>query len=196
MKTLSTILKICAVGAAVAALGGCAAAGVMVGGATTTAVAADERTAGAFVEDQGIELKAWNRLRNEFGDDVNVDLISYNRRVLLIGQAPSEQLRQQVVRLVEDIDNVKEVIDYLQVSGTESLLDKANNAALTTRVKTALCRVQDEGFSCLDVKVVTDSGTVYLLGLVSKSQGAIAVKAVRNISGVRKVVKVFEYIPE
>ena len=179
--------------AAALVLNGCSPA-ILLGGGTASVVASDERSAGSFVEDQEIELKASFRISDGLGRQVNVSVTSYNRRVLLTGQVPTEEMRQQVIEIIEGIDNVREVLDRLEVSGLSSLTARASDSTLTAKAKTSLCTLQQQDFSCLDVKVVTEQGVVYLLGLVNERQAEIAVETVRKISGVIRVVKVFEYI--
>lgn len=170
-------------------LAGCGAVAIG-GGVGTGVVASDERTAGSFVEDQAIELKVINRMPDEF----NVDVVSYNRRVLLLGQVPSEDAKEQVLQIVKGVENVREIFhQYLEISGNASFASAAADTALTTKVKGALCRLQVAGFSCLDVKVVTNSSVVYLFGLVTQEQAATAVQETRSQAGVKRVVKLFEY---
>lgn len=174
-------------------LSGCPAM-IAAGAAGGAVAAAEKRTAGALVEDEVIENKALYRLHEKIGGNAHVVVTSYNRKVLLTGQTPTEEIRAEIKAVVGAIPNVREVVDQMEAGNPSSLLARASDAALTARVKTALCRVQGENFSCLDVKVVTEKGVVYLLGLVSRERAAVAIKAARNIAGVVKVVKVFEYL--
>ncbi len=172
-------------------LNGCAL--LLIGGATTAAVMTnDERSTGSFIEDQEIELKVLFQIAEELGEQVQVNATSYNRRVLLTGQAPSEELRQRAEKIVGQTKNVKEVLNQLVIGNPSSLTSRTADSALTLKVKTALCRLRDAGFSCLDVKIVTEQGVVYLLGLVTEEQEKIAVDAVRRISGVLAVNTLFE----
>lgn len=174
---------------------GCAPV-ILAGGASGAIVANDERTAGAFIEDQEIELKLAFQISEEIGRQVNVNVTSVNRRALLTGQVPTEKLHRHVLEIVNGVANIREVIDRLDIAGPSSVTARAADTTLTAKVKSALCGVQTPGFSCLDVKVVSESGVVYLMGLVTKSQAEIAVQRVRETSGVLKAVKVFEYIDE
>lgn len=186
LRFLSLLLS-CAV-----LLSGCPA-GVFIGGAAAGGAINDERTLGAQAEDQEIESKAFARLSEHIGGRANVSVVSYNRRVLVVGQVPTEDLRKQALQIVGDIENVLEVHDRLEIVGAASLAARLADSALTAKVKAILCGVRIEGFSCLDVKVVTEQSTVYLLGLLTKKQAADAVATVRDIKGVKRVVKVFEY---
>ncbi|MBE8158233.1 MAG: BON domain-containing protein [Betaproteobacteria bacterium] len=178
-------------------LSGCPA--LLAAGAAGGAVVVNEkRTAGALVEDELIEDKALVRLHEKVGGAAHVGVTSYNRRVLLTGQAPNAEIRKQINEIIHGISNVRTIVDQMEVGNPSSLTARLSDSALTARVKVALCRIQTAdfqagGFSCLDVKVVTEKGVVYLLGLVSKAQAATAIDAARNLPGVIKVVKVFEY---
>ena len=176
------------------AVSGCATAPFLLTGGTTAAVMTnDKRSAGAFVEDQGIELKASFHISDKIGGGANINVVSYNRRVLLTGQVPNDEVRAKMLEIVNSISNVRQVLDQTETMAPSSLTARAADAALTAKVKAALCALQESNFSCLDVKVVTEHGVVYLLGLTSKKIAAIAVRETRRISGVQKVVKVFEY---
>lgn len=172
-------------------LAGCAPA-LLGGGVGASVIANEERTAGSFIEDQTIEFKIANRML-DLGGQVNVDAVSYNRRVLLLGQVPTEEMQQHVVSLVEQIENVRQIYNYLEIGGNASLAANTADAVLTGKIKAVLCSLQVPGFSCLDIKVVSNSGVVYLFGLVSEEQAATAVQETRSQSGVKRVVKLFEY---
>ncbi len=171
---------------------GCAA--VVVGGAATAVVVADDRrTAGAVVEDQEIELRSMNRLRESFPEKtVSVSTISYNRQVLLVGQVPDEATRARVADTVKAIPGVKRVYNETAISGVASYTSEANDAAITAKVKARL--VEDGNISSNHVKVVTEAAVVYLMGLVRKEEGELAGKIAAGTAGVTRVVKLFEYI--
>lgn len=179
-------------GVALAQLAGCAA--VAVGGAATgAAVAVDRRTAGVFVSDEEIELRAFNRLREAFPQgSISVSATSFNRQVLLTGQVPDEATRAKVAEVVRAIPDVRGVFNETVVSGVTSLTSDANDAAITAKVKTRM--LQDDRVPAIKVKVVTEAGVVYLMGLVTKAEAEAAAEVARTTSGVRRVVKVFEYI--
>lgn len=171
---------------------GCAA--MVVGGAATAVVVADDRrTAGTVVEDQEIELRALNRLREAFPEKtVSISTVSYNRQVLLVGQVPDEATRAKVADTVRAIPGVTKVYNETTVSGVASYTSEANDAAITTKVKTRL--VNDGNVSSNHVKVVTEAAVVYLMGLVRKDEGEVAGKIAAGTAGVTRVVKLFEYI--
>ncbi len=171
---------------------GCAA--IVVGGAATAVVVADDRrTAGAVVEDQEIELRAMNRLREAFPEKtVSVSSVSYNRRVLLVGQVPDEAIRARVTEIVKAIPGVTRVYNETTVSGVASYTSEANDAAITTKVKARL--VNDGNISSNHVKVVTEAAVVYLMGLVRRDEGEVAGRIAASTAGVTRVVKLFEYV--
>lgn len=180
--------------AAVAGLSACAP--LVVGGAVGTGVlvATDRRTAGIQLEDQGIEMRAASRLREAFGNRARVSVTSYNRRVLLTGEVPSETDRALAVRIVSQVENVAEIIDELAVMSSPSLTARSSDALVTARVKAALVDARD--LSANAFKVTTDRGTVYLMGRVTQREAERATEVTRSLSGVQRVVRVLEIISE
>ena len=183
------------IAATVLLMQGCAA--VVVGGAATTAVVAhDRRTTGIMVEDQAIELKAYDRLAEDEAIKQNsaVNVTSYNKVVLLTGQASSESARRRAEELANTVEQVRRVVNEIEIGSTASFGEHSRDVALTTEVKLKLTQVDLPGFDPLRVKVVTERGSVYLMGLLTKDEAHAVTEVVRYISGVRRVVKVFEYI--
>ena len=157
----------------------------------TALVATDRRTAGTYLEDEGIEWKALARLGSEFRGS-HVTTTSYNRHVLITGEAPDEESKKRIEEVIRGIPNVKEVTNELQVAGASSIASRGNDALVTSNVKARM--VNNKRFSPLHVKVVTEAGVVYLMGLVTTDEGDAAVEVARTTSGVNRVVKVFEYV--
>lgn len=174
------------------ASGGCAAPVLLAGSAGAAVVASDERSAGAFVEDQTIELKIHLQVQEEFGRQVNVNATSVNRRVLLTGQVPNKKTHRRVLEIVGNIENIEQVIDELVQSNPSSVTSRLSDSTLTLKVKTTLCGLQDDGFSCLDIKVTTENGVVYLMGLVTPKQEQIATDTTKHVGGVLRVETLFE----
>lgn len=176
-------------------ISGCAvlvAAGVVSGVGAGAAVSQDRRTSGMFVEDEGIEFKSGRRISEKMGGDVNVNVTSFNRNVLLTGEAPTEGLKKEIGKLVTGVQNVRKVTNEIAIGDVSSFASRSNDALLTSKVK---ARFLDSGeFQVNHVKVVTEDAVVYLLGLVKVREGDSAVDIARSTSGVRKVVKVFEYL--
>ena len=151
----------------------------------------DRRTTGAQLEDRGIELRTGNRVDDRFGDRTHMNVTSYNGYVLLTGEVPDEATRAEIEKLARGVRNVLGVTNDLQVAGKSSLGSRSNDSYLTSKVKT---RFVDSGkFNAIHVKVVTEAGVVYLLGMVTEKEAEDAVEIARTTGGVRKVVKMFEY---
>lgn len=175
-------------------LQGCAA--VVVGGAATTAmVAHDRRTTGIIVEDQSIELKTYDALGKDTAfKESKINVTSYNKVVLLTGQASSDALRSKAEQIAKQVEQVRHVVNEIEIGSTASLGEHSRDVALTAEVKLRLTRIDLPDFDPLRVKVVTERGIVFLMGLLSKQEAQAVTEEVRYISGVRRVVKVFEYI--
>lgn len=176
-------------------LNGCAAA-VVTTGATGAAAAYDRRTAGTLLEDQSIELKAANAFfeDKEINNNTHVNITSYNQVVLLTGEAPTEELIQKINKIVKDIPKVKHVYNELTLAAPSALSSRSSDSLITAKVKTSLLTNQEtEG---LRVKIVTEKGIVYLMGLVTREEAEPITNVARHVSGVQKVVKLFQYITE
>ena len=172
-------------------LQGCAplAVGAAAGGAVL--MANDRRTTGIYIEDENIEWKAAARAR-EIAPNGHVNATSYNRKVLLTGEVASEEEKKRVEDAVRETASVREVTNELQVAGGSSLASRGSDALITSNVKARL--VNNGKVSPNHVKVLTEAGVVYLMGLVTPAEGDAAAEIARNTSGVTRVVKVFEYI--
>ena len=190
--------RIVAAGLAVAALGATlsACAPLMVAGAATGAlVVVDRRTPGAQLDDQSIELRASNRIMAQLGEGrARVAVTSYNRRVLLTGEASSEAIKTQVGQMVSQVENVKEVINELGVTASPSLKERATDTLITGRIKASLVDAKDISASAF--KVTTERGTVYLMGRVTQREADRATGIARNTSGVARVIRAFEMVTE
>lgn len=176
-------------------LQGCA--GLVVGGAATgAAVAHDRRSAGTVIDDQIIELKALDAVLSDpaLFEQAHIRIVSYNANVLVAGQAPSDELSQHAFALVKAIPGVRRVHREIQIAAPSSLLTRSSDSWITTKTKTGLFNV--EGLPDFDpsrVKVVTENGSVFLMGLVTRQEGDAATDIARHIRGVQRVVKLFEY---
>ncbi|WP_439520869.1 BON domain-containing protein [Hydrogenophaga sp.] len=190
--------RLMATGLAVAALGATlsACAPLMVAGAATGAlVVVDRRTSGAQLDDQSIELRAGNRVKDQIGEGrARVAVTSYNRRVLLTGEASSEAVKTQIGQIVSQVENVKEVINELGVTSSPSFKERATDTLITGRIKASLVDAKDISASAF--KVTTERGTVYLLGRVTQREADRATSIARNTSGVARVVRAFEMVTE
>jgi osmotically-inducible protein OsmY len=153
-------------------------------------MASDRRTTGTYIEDEGIEWKAFARLRQAEFQGTHANPTSFNRRVLITGEAPTEELKKKLEEAVRTIDNVREVTNEVQVAGASSLASRGNDALVTSNVKARM--VNNGRFSPNHVKVLTEQGVVYLMGIVTPAEADAAVEIARTTSGVNRVVKVFE----
>jgi osmotically-inducible protein OsmY len=151
----------------------------------------DRRTAGTQIEDQGIESRTATRIAERFKEQAHVNVTAFNRAVLLTGEAWDDATRDEIGKIAAAVPNARTVTNEVQVSGLSSATSRANDTTLTAKVKGRFLNSKD--FSPLHVKVVTESGVVYLLGLVTEKEAEEATELARTTSGVRKVVKVFDY---
>lgn len=174
----------------IALLHGCAAA-VIGGAGTAVMVAEDRRTVGTVTEDQGIEIKAGNRIGNKF-KDIHINVTSYNRMVLLTGETPDAATRSEVEKIARAVENVRGVYNEIAISGNTALSARANDSYLTSKVKTRF--IDQQKFNIVHVKVVTEANVVYLLGLVKHKEADDATQIARTTGGVQKVVRLFEYL--
>jgi osmotically-inducible protein OsmY len=179
--------------ATAATLSGCVA--LVAGGAISgTLAASDRRTFGAQTEDTSIQLKGGNKLRNVLGKDAHINLNSFNRRVLLTGEVPDEAAKATAERELAAVEGVLSVINELEVAGPASYTSRSNDTLITGKVKASLVDAKD--ISANSYQVVTERGVVFLQGRVTQREGQIGADIARGVSGVTKVVKVFEYISE
>ena len=157
-------------------------------------MAGDRRTSGAYVEDEGIEWRTSNRVSERYGSRVHVNATSYNRNLLLTGEAPDEATKAEVGRIASAGENVRSVTNDLQIGLNSTLSARANDSMITSKVKARF--IDSARFSSQYIKVLTEGGTVYLMGVVTQREADAATEVARTTSGVRKVVRVFEYISE
>jgi osmotically-inducible protein OsmY len=181
---------------AASVLAGCAAiivGGAVVGGAM---VATDRRTSGTQVEDEVIELKAKGRMGEAFPNDAvaRINTTSYNRMVLLTGEVPTDTDKTTAEQVVARIDNVQSVVNELRVGPPNTFSEKSKDAFITTKVKASLVDAKD--LFANSIKVVTHRGVVYLMGRVTEREATRASEVARGVSGVAKVVRVFDILTE
>ncbi|HZW23715.1 BON domain-containing protein [Noviherbaspirillum sp.] len=180
-------------GAAVTALQGCVE--MAVGSAVVgTLAATDRRTFGAQTEDKAILFKGETRVPRIVGDAGHVNVTSFNRKVLLTGEVRDEAMKAAVEREVAAIEGVQSIVNDLEVGMISSFSSRSNDSLITGMVKAAFVDAKD--LYANSIKVVTERGTVYLMGRVTQREGNLAGDVARGVSGVKKVVKVFEYISE
>jgi osmotically-inducible protein OsmY len=196
MKSRSPIVRLalCLILAALTpALSGCFPMAVVGIGAGALMVA-DRRISETYLADEAIEVRASNRLDEMFGSATHINVTSYNRMVLLTGECLSEEAKAQAERIVADVPNVRSVSNYLLIGGASTLASRSNDAFITSKVKARF--VDYHYFAANHVKVVTEWGTVFLLGLVTQKEADAAVDIARTTGGVLKVVRLFEIISQ
>jgi len=177
-------------------LSGCAAAVIGAGAAagTTAVVAHDRRTTGTFIEDQNIELKAARSFYSdkEIYDSSHLNVTSYNLVVLITGETQSEDIRNRIVNIVREIPKVTHVYDELTIAAPSSWTSRTSDSLITSKVKTKLLTL--DNFDGTRVKVVTEKGVVYLMGLLTGAESDVATRVAQETGGVQKVVKLFQYV--
>jgi osmotically-inducible protein OsmY len=186
------ILYLALIAALAPALNGCVA--VVAGGAATAVMVADDRRkTGVYFEDEEIELRGLDRLRGAFPQaSVSVSITSYNHNVLLTGQVPDDATKAKVEEIIKDVPKVNKIYNEVTVSGVPSLTSEANDSGITAKIKTSL--MDGKGVNFNHVKVVTEAGVVYLMGLLTHAEADEAAKVAAETGGVVRVVKVVEYI--
>jgi osmotically-inducible protein OsmY len=169
-------------GCAAAVVGGAAAGGYLVG--------EDRRTSAVLAEDQDIEVRVKNRVNDKY-PDAHVNSTSYNRLVLLTGEAPSAEAKTEIERIAREVPRVRGIYNELTVGPATPLTSRTNDTYITSKVK---ARFVDHGkFNPVHVKVVTEDSVVYLMGIVKRPEADTATQIARTTSGVKRVVRVFEY---
>jgi len=171
---------------------GCAPV-IVAGGATAAVTATDRRSVSIQLDDENIELTARRRITddNRLGDDVHVNITCFNGVMLLTGEATTAEQRDIVLSLVGNFQYVKHVVNEIVIAEPTAFATRTNDSWITGRVKAKL--LADENIPGRRVKVITENGTVYLMGLVTQKEGELAAEAARTVGGIKRVVKLFEY---
>jgi osmotically-inducible protein OsmY len=170
-------------------LAGCPVA-IIGGGVAAVSAIEDRRTSGTMIDDDGIESQMRRTVRERYGDNTHVSVTSFNRSVLLTGEVPDEARRAEIEKLVREVANVRGVTNDLQIGPPSSLGARANDSLITTRVKARL--LDSNKVNPIHVKVVTEAGVVYLMGIVTEQEANDAVDVARTTGSVIKVVRIFE----
>ena len=191
---LSLARALVAAAAAATLLGACAP--LLIGGAAvgTALVVTDRRSSGTQIDDQGIELKAINAVNRAIGDRGHVNVTSFDRLVLITGEVPSAADKAAVEAAISRIENVRSIVNELAIAGNSSLTSRSSDTLITGKVKASLIDAKD--LQAHAFKVVTERGVVYLMGRVTEREAKRASDVARGVSGVQKVVRVFEIITE
>ena len=192
-RQLQTVVYGAVLLASLASLSACAP--LIVGGAVMTGVmVTDRRTTGTQVEDETIEIKVASAVRQDLGDRVHLNVTSFNRQVLLSGEVRTAADKERAEKLASSQENVNAVVNDLVVMPVSSLTQRSKDIVITGRVKAAFVDAKDLQVNA--VKVVTERGIVYLMGRVTAREAKRATDIARGMSGVTKVVRVFEEISE
>ena len=165
--------------------------GGVIGGAM---VASDRRTTGIQVEDETIEQRSATAIRENFGSKEHINITSYNRQVLITGEVSNDTVRRQGESLIGRVENVRAVVNELAIGPASSTGDRASDVLLVAKVKASMVDTEDVFANVY--KVVGERGTIYLMGRVTQREAKRATDVVRGVSGVKRVVRVFEYITE
>lgn len=191
-KTGKIVLTLALLATAVPALQGCFPV-VATGAAVGVMAVIDRRTVGTQTEDETIEWKAGSRL-DRYGSSAHINVTSYNRKLLITGEALNEETREKIGELARGVENVQNVWNELTIGPPASLSNRSNDYYITSKVKARF--VDAQRFAPQHVKVVTEAGTVYLLGIVNDREAQSAIQITRTTEGVRKVVNLLEIVPD
>ncbi|NRA62238.1 MAG: divisome-associated lipoprotein YraP [Psychrobium sp.] len=185
-------IKLAALFVGMLSLQGCVT-GFVLGVMGAASMVNDRRDASVQLSDEGIELKALNLINRDeaLHDTTHINVVSYNGTVLLIGQAPNTMLRDRAVKYVRSVDGIKQLHNQIRIGNITKMATRTNDSWLTSKIKIAM--TTDNSIQYSQVKVVTENAEVFLMGLVTQSEGNKATEITRNINGVKQVIKVFEY---
>ncbi len=197
MNINTVVTRLFLIGLAAALLSGCAAV-VVTGVATTAAVAHDRRTAGTVVEDQEIKWRAMSMRREDrqLAETSNINIDVFNMQVLLTGQAENAQTVEAFAQRVGTIKRVRSVFNEVAIGAQSTLGESAADAVLTARVKSSMIGLGIDDFDPTRVNVTSSQGSVFLMGLLTPTEADAVVEKARFVRGVKRVVKLFEYIDE
>ena len=164
------------------------------GGTAAGAATLDRRTTGTIIEDQAIEFKTYRIIAadKELDEQTHINITSYNTAVLVTGESPLDEMREKIISIVSGVEKVTHVYDEITIAAPSSMVSRSSDTYITTKVKAKL--FADKILSGLIIKVVTEKGIVYLMGLITREESEIATNIARGTGGVQKVVKLFKYI--
>ena len=164
------------------------------GGTAAGAATLDRRTTGTIIEDQAIEFKTYRIIAadKELDKQTHINITSYNTAVLVTGESPLDEMREKIISIVSGVEKVTHVYDEITIAAPSSMVSRSSDTYITTKVKAKL--FADKILSGLIIKVVTENGIVYLMGLITREESEIATNIARGTGGVQKVVKLFKYI--
>jgi len=177
-------------------LNGCVPLVVVGGAAATASVVHDRRTTGSIVEDEAIELRVSNALRKdkELNKQSHINVTSYDYTVLLSGETPTEAFRTRAGEIARAQKEVRRIHNELEIAAPSSMMTRSSDSLITTKVKSALFKVKVTGFDPTRVKVVTENGTVFLMGLLHREEATEVTDSARKVSGVQRIVTLYRYL--
>lgn len=188
MKKILTIFTL------LISLSACVPAAFVAGATAGGAVVYENRAIKTIWQDRNITHRAQSRINRdkELRNRTNISVATFNHIVLLVGQASTEQLRFHAVKIIKDIPHIKRICNQIVIRPPISATTRSKDAWITTKIKAAM--LEKEGLHSTQIKVITENGVAYLMGLTTSSQGKLAADTARKIKGVKKVVKLFEYV--
>lgn len=190
MRAARRVVRACVLAGALLPLAGCELA--VIGAASAAfSIAEDRRTSGTQLDDESIQIRAQSRVSERFGEKAHVNVTSFNRMALLTGEALDPAVREEIGKIALGVPNVRSIANEVQLAAPSSRASRINDEIITTKIKGRL--IDTPNVSLVHVKVVTEAGVVFLLGLVSEQEAERAVEIARTTGGVVKVVKLFEY---
>ncbi len=195
MRTWIASTLICAI--VLPGLSGCAALVIGSTAAGGLVIAHDRRTTGTMLDDQTIELNSKKALRKnaELQELAHINITSFNKIVLISGEAPNSVLKQRAAKIVGGVTSVRHVHNEMKIAAPSSFMSRISDSLITAKVKTKMIGIKDlDDFDTTRVKVVTESGVVFLMGLLKHNEATAATEAARRVGGVQKVIKLFEYL--
>ena len=187
--TVRFLLRAVLLALCVPALQGCELAVLGAAGGVAYSIAEDRRSSGVQYDDESIQLRAQSRISDRFGDKTHVTVSSFNRMALLTGEVPDDGTRAEIAKIVEGVPSVRAITNEIQISPPTPRGSRITDEYISSKVKAQLIGKANPIY----IKVVTEAGVVYLMGVVTEQEAADAVEIARTTSGVRKVVKIFEY---
>jgi osmotically-inducible protein OsmY len=193
-KTANALNRISAAGVVLCgllALQGCIEAVIVGGAASGVLVISDRRQPDVMASDERIEIQVGQRLADQF-KSAHINTISYNKMVLLTGEVPNAATKADAEKVAQSVSEVRSVVNELQIGPASSFGNRGNDSFISGKVKAAF--ISHAKFQPNHVKVITEGGVVYLLGLVTRGEAETATEIARTVGGVQKVVRVFEYI--
>lgn len=190
MKHIPSIIALIALSFCLEA---CIPAALVVGATAGGAIIYDQRNVSTMLDDKDIAYRAQTKLNQdaELQKSTHLSLATFNHNVLLVGQAPTSTLKSRAEDIVRSVPKVNRVFNEITLENPSSMIASTNDTWLTTKVKSVL--LAEKGLNSTQIKIVTENGVVYMMGLLTRDQADLATNCVQKVDGVQKIVKLFEY---